>query len=453
MDAKAKIYAILSNFILKWVKKLATAATTCFKWISGGTIGKMGIAVFLGVLLSGSVVYLFHHYCPQTMCEHMLCELVWRHSPWLLFTGLATAPSMLLTWFWRRQQNVERLITERFAKATEQLGSDQMAVRLGAIYQLERIAQDSKRDHWTVVETLSAYIRENARWEEEKTEEPDQETPKQEAEITPPATDIQAALTVLGRRTWRDTEKNRIDLSNTNLQRADLSYAHLEGASFKQSHLEQANLYCAQLEQATLNSAHLEKVNLRDANIKKAKLVSTHLEGAILMDANLKGAILIYSNLKRAELVSANLEGAILESINLEQATLVAANLKGAILNSANLEESDLIDAQLEDAALRSAKLKKANLMYVNLKRTNLRNTNFEGTHLMGANLSGAKINIKTSFSNAKYSKETIFPDGFTPKEYGMKLMIFVGSFKQSIPSYQEQSFPPPDPTEPPESS
>ena len=37
-----------------------------------------------------------------------------------------------------------------------------LEVRLGAIYALERIAQDSERDHIPIMETLCAYIRENA---------------------------------------------------------------------------------------------------------------------------------------------------------------------------------------------------------------------------------------------------------------------------------------------------
>lgn len=55
-------------------------------------------------------------------------------------------------------------ITERFSKAIEQLGSDNLAIRLGGIYALERIARDSAYDHWTVMEVLTAYIRENAPW-------------------------------------------------------------------------------------------------------------------------------------------------------------------------------------------------------------------------------------------------------------------------------------------------
>ena len=55
-------------------------------------------------------------------------------------------------------------ITDRFTAAVEQLGSDKMAVRLGAIYALERISRDSRRDYWTIMETLTAYVREHAPW-------------------------------------------------------------------------------------------------------------------------------------------------------------------------------------------------------------------------------------------------------------------------------------------------
>src|SRR5829696_7633641 len=53
-------------------------------------------------------------------------------------------------------------ITERYTKAIEQLGSDKLDVRLGGIYALERIAVDSERDHPTVVEVLSAFVREHS---------------------------------------------------------------------------------------------------------------------------------------------------------------------------------------------------------------------------------------------------------------------------------------------------
>src|SRR5579871_5378315 len=58
-------------------------------------------------------------------------------------------------------------ITDRYTKAIEQLGKldgdkPNIEVRLGAIYALERIARDSPRDHWTIMEVLTAYVRQNA---------------------------------------------------------------------------------------------------------------------------------------------------------------------------------------------------------------------------------------------------------------------------------------------------
>ena len=59
-------------------------------------------------------------------------------------------------------------ITERFTRAIEQLGGDKLAMRLGGIYALERIANDSLKDHWQVMEVLTAYVREMAPLKVEK---------------------------------------------------------------------------------------------------------------------------------------------------------------------------------------------------------------------------------------------------------------------------------------------
>ena len=53
-------------------------------------------------------------------------------------------------------------ITDRFTKAIAQLGDKEMAIRLGGIYALERIAKDSEKDHGPIMEVLTAYVREKA---------------------------------------------------------------------------------------------------------------------------------------------------------------------------------------------------------------------------------------------------------------------------------------------------
>lgn len=95
------------------------------------------------------------------------------------------------------RRNVEiaqdKQITDRFTAAVTNLSADgpeKMAVRLGGIYALERIARDSPSDHWTVMEVLTAYVRDKCSSEEAETQQfPDEVS-----------TDIQVVLTVIGRR-------------------------------------------------------------------------------------------------------------------------------------------------------------------------------------------------------------------------------------------------------------
>ena len=149
-------------------------------------------------------------------------------------------------------------LTEGFTQAIEHLGSDKIEIRVGGIYALERIAKDSEKDHGPIMEVLTAYVRENAPRQEEDTQNGAEKSP----------TDIQAILTVLGRR--ETTGKNRgnapLDLSGTRLVRADLTDANLSGAI-----LVEADLRRAYLTRANLAEADLLRANLSGALLTKAE--------------------------------------------------------------------------------------------------------------------------------------------------------------------------------------
>jgi hypothetical protein len=55
--------------------------------------------------------------------------------------------------------STERRITEQYNKAIEQLGHEKAAVRLGAIYSLERLAQEHVGHRQTVVDVFCSYLR------------------------------------------------------------------------------------------------------------------------------------------------------------------------------------------------------------------------------------------------------------------------------------------------------
>ena len=78
--------------------------------------------------------------------------------------GAALLMGLYFTWS-SLEVSREGQVTERFTKAIDQLGNkDSLAVRVGGVYALERIARDSERDHGPIVEILTAFVRENAKW-------------------------------------------------------------------------------------------------------------------------------------------------------------------------------------------------------------------------------------------------------------------------------------------------
>src|SRR3712207_4018610 len=76
--------------------------------------------------------------------------------------GLAVAGGAIVTYrTFRHTQAVDRSrqVTETYAKAVEQLGHAEAPVRLGAMYSLERLAQDNPSRRQTIVDVLCAYLR------------------------------------------------------------------------------------------------------------------------------------------------------------------------------------------------------------------------------------------------------------------------------------------------------
>lgn len=100
-----------------------------------------------------------------------------------------------------------------------------------------------------------------------------------------PQQDVQAALTVLGRRNPQRSEHDHLRLSDTYLVGANLRRAHLRKARLRRSESGDARF-----EQADLRSAKLGKADLSGADLGEADLRDAKLTGATLTDAKLKGA-------------------------------------------------------------------------------------------------------------------------------------------------------------------
>ena len=320
--------------------------------------------------------------------EYRLAKLKdeYRRTLAQIFGGLALLYGLYLTQ--RRivatEDNVrvaqEGQITERFTRAIEQLGNGNLAIRLGGIYALERLARDSEKDHGPIMEVLTAYVRE-----------------QEAAGIL--ANDIQAILTVIGRRetTGNNRGNDPLDLTHAELVRADLRGADLVEASLVEANLFRANLHEAALVEANLSGADLHEAALGGAVLIGATLSGANLSGAILSRADLSDAILIGT-----DLVAAILVAAILVAANLSEATLSGANLGGAILREADLRGTVLSDAILIGADLSGADLSGADLSGADLRRADLRRADLRGTDLSRAeNLTAEQVQTAENWRDA----------------------------------------------------
>ncbi|MBE8516835.1 pentapeptide repeat-containing protein [Amycolatopsis sp. H6(2020)] len=274
----------------------------------------------------------------------------------LVFTGL----SLKVTQSQNAAQNdlaAQSQYTDRYTKAVDQLGQqglEKQQIRLGGIYALERLTRDSPRDQPTIIEVLSSFVR-------------TAHSPATGEGVCPrPSVDVQAALSVLGRRdTGHDNRTSvdlrgacldHVDLTGAKLAGADLSGAHLMGANLNFAYLNGANLDNADLTGASLELAHLPGVSLR-ANLTRANLRGAHAAKAILAGANLTDGLLA-----GADLTDAVLSGADLTRVNLSHARLIRAKLSFATPASPGLTDADLRFADLTGADLADANLSGANL-------------------------------------------------------------------------------------------
>ncbi|MFN8497619.1 MAG: pentapeptide repeat-containing protein [Anaerolineae bacterium] len=368
--------------------------------------------------------------------------------------GLVLISGLFFTWqqLGNTQEQLrltqESQITDRYTKAVEQLGSDKLEVRLGAIYALERIGRDSKRDLGPILDILTAYVREKTPCEKGQTKPtftatkiPAFPTPLDASPANSPSatsipylcTDIQAVLTVVGRTPRWAENRIVLDLHGARLPgaylaAADLSGADLSGADLSGADLSGADLSGADLQKAESNGAVLTDAILRRTNLVGASLRGADFRGAILTEADLAAADLTQADLRQANLEVADLRYANLFEANLFKADLGKANLSQARLSRADLRETDISRANLFEVALNGATLSNANLSQAQIGRASLFGANLNSADLTGADLHGASlIGADLSQANligADFSDANLGGADLTGAHVGMTLII-----------------------------
>jgi uncharacterized protein YjbI with pentapeptide repeats len=272
----------------------------------------------------------------------------------------------------------DKQVTERFSKSIEHLGNEKIDIRLGGIYALEQISIDSSKYHWTIMEILSAFVREKSKETSLKKLEKMKE-------------DMQAALTVMNRRcTEQDPQGKKINLMQVNLKLVEFQAANISGVNLSRSDFTSANfsgsdfsnsdLMNSDFSYADFSGVNFSGVNFSGSDLRNVKFFQTNLSGADFSNSDISDSYLCESNLTNAKLIGTNLNNAHLGSdytgndyddeyypgeyeeeqydpdwnlpANLSGALLIDAKLIGTKLMGADLSKSTMLTRQQIDSAI-----------------------------------------------------------------------------------------------------
>ena len=298
----------------------------------------------------------------------------------LVAAGLIALPLAI----WRglvanRQANTSQqgLLNERYQRGAEMLGSEVLAVRLGGIYALQRLAEEwPDQYHIQIMRLFCAFVRRPAR---------DQSLIMRLfcAFVCPPTLgirqDVEAVMQMIGSRA-----KSRITLERIADFKLDLRDADLPTTQFLDADLSNAMFHNSNLSGANFANTDLTDCFLIYSDLSQAQFYNVTFTGTRLWSANLSGAMLQDADLSRRNLHNVNLSGTNLLRTNLSGAIVQDAKASGALLEGANLSGTSFLRTDLSGARLAMAEMSGAQFLDADLTSADI----------AGANLSGVEFSI-----------------------------------------------------------
>ena len=323
---------------------IAIAGAVALTPVAGAGAWRLPLAIAVGVLLLAGAVFVLPHLLapPQNLTgvqglspkdriqfadDRRKLQNDIRTSMLQAVAGGAVLVGVLFTW--QQQQSTSQQIAdqlavtrqgqvgERFSRAVDQLGSNNIDVRLGGLYELEQLARQAPERRRVIIEVVAAFIRQHAR--------PPGNISGQQT-YRPPQ-DVAAALTILSRSPIQAGDP-KVSLQGANLRRA--------------------NLFAADLDHMDLSGVGLGGALLAGARLGDVFLVGTDLRDAELVEADLRRAVLIRARVGGASFRGADLRGAFFDGVSLRGAFFQGADLRGADLRGADLRGAFLNGARAD---------------------------------------------------------------------------------------------------------
>lgn len=229
----------------------------------------------------------------------------------------------------QRRSNISREILDQYVKAVDQLKDENIAVRLGGIYSLEKImnspAKEAIEYHDTIIELMCAYVRVK-------------KTFGQNIQLTdnlqPIGIDINAIITIIQRRKNREYENVNIDFSHTYW-----GYDIIDNIDFSNFDLTECNFEYSSMNNTTFSNTILENASFKCTNLTqsefiKCQLMSVDFNESILFNVNLRESDIFDCSFRDADMQYFDFENGFIYGIEFNDANLTNSRFNSFIAHS-----------------------------------------------------------------------------------------------------------------------
>jgi len=300
------------------------------------------------------------------------------------------------------------LIDQRFAKAVEQLGSDNVPLRIIGLNALKRIAlQSPETDHVVAWHVISNFVLNSPYAEQQKRLHIQHSKAEMDTQLVSSTRihcpDLIFAISILLNPTAKQQQIQHDQKYHFNLVAANFSYLQLVNIDF--------------------SNFDLRNSNFMHSDLKDANFACSELAGAQFTGADFNRAYLHDVDLRAADLSGADFSCAEMSEVNLCHAKLINTDLRDANLSGALLDQADLSGANLTEANLSHAEMYAANLSHAKLNEALLFDTKIDGSDVSGADLSST-ISLTAQQLQSAYmdpDNPPQLPDEFKDMDFGIK--------------------------------
>jgi len=329
----------------------------------------------------------------------------------------------------RTAENAEQgQITDRFSKAVELLSSENVTTRVGGIYALKRIAEDSaSRDHEPAMNTIASFI---------QSASPYQQTIEHNNDIANRiangidtidwkairAPDVFAALETLSRRTEKQVkyecqadyavEIGECNLSYFDLTKIKVTKVSIEGCNLKGSILDGAEFNGVFADGVNFSSGRIHgflsnRSQFNGADLNNIELFDSYIENSCFDHSAFRGSHLNGATFNTCEMQCSDFSFTTIEESEFKNSQMSATAFSGSDITKLTLTSTNLQDSDFAGATVIQSDFSNSTFSNANLSHAVFSNCNFYACIFDGCSISGTRFincNIERSlFKNCSY--------------------------------------------------